>query len=118
MLTRFITPDELKELRQIDDGYRAALHILSYPVFEDDLRVWRFVFAKPNPGIDFMNMVRRGRFSSSEKLLLRCAWSLFDGRAKLALDDIAFSLDVEEFSTLIEAIRIRGGYRLEPRVPI
>ena len=56
--------------------------------------------------------------SSSEKLLLRCAWSLFDGRAKLALDDIAFSLDVEEFSTLIEAIRIRGGYRLEPRVLI
>jgi hypothetical protein len=111
MLTGIIPHDELEALRTVDNGYRAALHILSCPTFGEDLRVWRFVSAKPFPGIDFPTMLRRGHFSRYEKVLLRCAWSLFNGNAKLALDDVACNLYADEIRTVIEAIRIRGGYR-------
>lgn len=99
------------ELASHDGGYRAAFHILLSPRFHRDDRVWQHVhLVAPNNGIYFEEMLETGRFSDGERLLLRVAWSLFNGGVEVALDDIYCRLDRKALELVLEAMRLRVPY--------
>lgn len=90
-----------------DSGWRAALHILTCPTFRrDEGRLWPHVDIERG-NLWFAKIVDEDRtWSSSEDLMLRAAWSLFNGDEKVSLYRLGDRLDDAQFQTLLNALAI------------
>ncbi len=95
---------------QKDAGWRAALSILC-EAFPDRKEVWRHVeLGPPRPGwsgtgIRFQEMLDAIPWSSSERLLLECAASLFDREVKVNLWEVLNRVDYPQLEILNHAIQ-------------
>lgn len=106
-----ITADQISDLAQRNDAYRAAIHILASEAFANDGRVWRHVTSF---GIDFDAILEEGTWSSGEYHLLAIAGSLCNGHGRPNLDAAFAALSHEWADLALEAMRIRAGGRQAP----
>lgn len=90
-----------------DPGYRAALHILTSRTFRrNDARLWKHVHVDRG---DFGSEINFDRilvepWSSTERLMLRAAWSLFNNDHDVNLWELVHRLSDEQARTVLDAI--------------
>ena len=94
-----------------DPGYRGALHILTSRTFRrNDPRLWPHVHVAPDDPPDVRHSIRFDRildhhtWSSTEDLMLRAAWSLFNQDCVVNLWNLVNRLDDYQTATLVHAI--------------
>ena len=90
----------------------AATLILAAPILAR--RVERFIDFEEN-SIDFRAMLESSPWSSSEAIMIRAAWDLFNGDEHCSLDELTITLDNGNLQIVLDAIRIRRGWPLERR---
>lgn len=92
------------ELLRGDPAWRAALHILTSPMFEDAEAVWSRVDLQKQ-SIAFKEMLNYA-WSGGERRMLRIAASLFSPRFTVSLwEDLGY-LDHGNVAVAIEAMRL------------
>jgi len=87
-----------------DPGWRAALHILTSPLFEESGAVWSRVDLKSR-SIDFADMLD-GPWSGGERRMLRLAASLFNPKFSVALWEDLGSLDHDNAQVVLDAMAL------------
>lgn len=87
-----------------DPAWRAALHILTSPLFAHAGGVWACVDLKER-SIDFETMMNLG-WSGGERRMLRIAASLFNPQFTVALWEDLGNLDHRNVQIVLEAIRL------------
>lgn len=87
-----------------DPAWRAALHILTSPLFENAGGVWSRVDLKER-SIDFEEIVA-GPWSGGERRMLRIAASLFNPQFTVALWEDLGNLDHRNVQVALEAMRL------------
>src|SRR5579859_4401442 len=110
-MTKLTIPAEL--LR--DSGWRAALFILTSSTFRPgDPSVWKHVDLVER-SLWFDRMLEGRAWSSTEELMLRAAWALFNSDTSVNLYTLANRLDDGQFKTIIEAMLV---FRSRDYIPI
>lgn len=99
--------DVIREICQ-DQGWHAALTILTCPILRRDGRVWQHVSLERRR-IDFRAALDEGTYSHGEVLLLSCAWSLFNGDISVDLQELACVLGEQNLRTVHLAMERRAG---------
>jgi hypothetical protein len=87
-----------------DPGWRAALHILTSPLFEDAGGVWSHVYLERR-SIMF-DAILAGPWSGGELRMLRLAASLFNPDYKVALWSDLGAIDDDNALVALEAMRL------------
>jgi len=87
-----------------DPGWRAALHIITSPTFRrNDARLWSHVDFEGR-SLFFDKILDEGTWSSTEALMLRAAWSLFNQDCLVNLWGVVNWLSDDQAVTLLDAI--------------
>ena len=105
-----------------DPGYRAALHILTSPTFRrNDGRLWKHVHVdRGDVGseINFDKILAAGTWSSTEELMLRAAWSLFNQDHDVNLWTLVHRLSDDQARVLLDAFVCAAFSKLVPKAGI
>jgi hypothetical protein len=101
------TLDFPAELRR-DRAWRAVLHVLE-TAFPTDPRVWIYISAGEEWGIDFEAMLAAGTWSGGEKALLKATASLFHPDYAVSVWELAHQLSDNNWALFLEALAILRG---------
>jgi hypothetical protein len=105
-----VDPDLLR-----DPGWRAALHIITSPTFRsNDARLWSHVDLGGR-SIFFADIIKEGTWSSTEALMLRAAWSLFNQDCDINLWNLVNRISDDQAVTLLDAIACAAFSRYIPK---
>jgi hypothetical protein len=89
---------------------RAATWILAAPFIAH--RVERFINFDHHE-IDFPAMLGSSAWSHGEEIMIRAANDLYNGDDTCSLDELTSTLDDGNLEIVLDAIKIRRGWRLE-----
>jgi hypothetical protein len=102
-------PHELPDRLQQFNCWRAAWHIITCEYFRPtDRRLWSHVDLK-HESLHFDRILAEGTWSSTEELMLRAAWSLFDYECQVNLYRLMNCLDDIQARVLHQAMDILAG---------
>lgn len=106
-----VTPELLR-----DPGWRAALHIITSTTFRrNDGRLWAHVDLD-RQSLYFDRVLANGTWSSTEALMLRAAWSLFNQNCAVNLYELAHRLDNDQLVTILQAFACAASPGYVPKV--